>query len=1042
MLVLSYPADLLFVNDCTMLRQFFNCGRCEASSGTALPALRAPRERKEVRRGAGSICLTNSDVLQHPPSCHAADSDKQRLCVCREELSAAPLKPAVRERAEATAEAAGWKPGLRRMALHAKGLQSFGTVAAAAKAHSIHVPMLLVAAGHSVAALNATSRTLRAARGFDPSQLQIFLACCGAQTRRQKSFPNGTLMTVPPPPASVRGATEALQVAFAIAALLSGTLLVAALSWDVWSKVLTSQEVDRHSLHAHFNLAEGCMRVRFYPDRAQPWKQVPEPLRVPWVPLAQLAEGPPGLAEFRRQLVRPGQRVDALGALPGERDLDFVVKNLDKSARSRDWDPTYFHQLDAVSALVHLCCCAALLLSFLALMAELIGASLHRRQLPAKRVGSVRVLRLAGALSMASAAAVAFALTQYSAVCRYRLKVLVSEFLLGITAGDVVVWPQDLTMVWGGGVYFALASGLLSFLSGVCLVFAELDSTTAETTSAAVGKVQTEVRRVEDRHFTSRGSAASIASEIETLEQEALEYVPEAVTTTEQQKEEELQFLTRALEATEAQLKAHNRKVAATVLLAMLAFVMLLCAVGFFMGRVAVAQGIQNALRGPQLTVKQTTLSFRKAKELAKDSVVGAGNATITVLSSAARHTWNAGRRANGDLCAMSSSAKSWAGSVASALKNPDRPHIPQCAHMTGVSEDADGDMYHRAPRAVAEDVKRLEADAVARFRRGLERSQVLDVEIDEKQPDHMPEPENEETGEHFDSPDWPVVLWNIIALPGRSAWRLLRHLGEVLATALHDLQHQAHRLMKSWRMWQLRSRSDTVEEAPAPRFRLPWQRPKPTELRKNELKEPWWRALKIGKKSQEDSTKKAGPEKDALAQIAIGIAFALSLVEPSRQLLQEAFPEAALAVQAQTKPVLRGRSKTLHDSARETQHLREVFTAALSTQNSSSLLVVHEGAQLSSDALGFFSQLGPLMDQDPSIWCIGAWNDAGLAPYVADLSVLLRTDWHPAKLAWMMRTQVLLQEILPSWPDAEWERFLRRNEGWFAALMPVLSFR
>ena len=30
---------------------------------------------------------------------------------------------------------------------------------------------------------------------------------------------------------------------------------------------------------------------------------------------------------------------------------------------------------------------------------------------------------------------------------------------------------------------------------------------------------------------------------------------------------------------------------------------------------------------------------------------------------------------------------------------------------------------------------------------------------------------------------------------------------------------------------------SRTVLQAPAPRFRLPWQRPKPTELRKNELK-------------------------------------------------------------------------------------------------------------------------------------------------------------------------------------------------------------
>ena len=41
-------------------------------------------------------------------------------------------------------------------------------------------------------------------------------------------------------------------------------------------------------------------------------KQVPEPLRVPWVPLAQLAEGPPGLAQFRR-LALNGLRVPGLG---------------------------------------------------------------------------------------------------------------------------------------------------------------------------------------------------------------------------------------------------------------------------------------------------------------------------------------------------------------------------------------------------------------------------------------------------------------------------------------------------------------------------------------------------------------------------------------------------------------------------------------------------------------------------------------------------------------------------------------------------------
>ncbi|CAE7236200.1 Pomgnt1 [Symbiodinium natans] len=84
-----HAADLIFLNDCTSLRTFFSCGRCEISTGAVLPALRAPRERREGRKGSGSACMSNSDVLQHPPSCDVADADKQRLCVCRDPLSVA-----------------------------------------------------------------------------------------------------------------------------------------------------------------------------------------------------------------------------------------------------------------------------------------------------------------------------------------------------------------------------------------------------------------------------------------------------------------------------------------------------------------------------------------------------------------------------------------------------------------------------------------------------------------------------------------------------------------------------------------------------------------------------------------------------------------------------------------------------------------------------------------------------------------------------------------------------------------------------------------
>ncbi|CAL1169264.1 unnamed protein product [Cladocopium goreaui] len=135
---------------------------------------------------------------------------------------------------------------------------------------------------------------------------------------------------------------------------------------------------------------------------------------------------------------------------------------------------------------------------------------------------------------------------------------------------------------------------------------------------------------------------------------------------------EDREFLLKALEVTKAQIKAHNRRVAGTVIMAMLAFVILLCGVAFFFGRVAVAQGIQNALRGPQLTVKQTTLSFRKAKESARELVVGAGNATAVGLSAAGTQTWHATKNAQRNLrdygAAVRRTAKDWA----EALRDPD----------------------------------------------------------------------------------------------------------------------------------------------------------------------------------------------------------------------------------------------------------------------------------------------------------------------------------------------------------------------------------
>merc|ERR1712232_1507056 len=79
------------------------------------------------------------------------------------------------------------------------------------------------------------------------------------------------------------------------------------------------------------------------------------------------------------------------------------------------------------------------------------------------------------------------------------------------------------------------------------------------------------------------------------------------------------------------------------------------------------------------------------------------------------------------------------------------------------------------------------------------------------------------------------------------------------------------------------------------------------------------------------------------------------------------------------------------------------------------SLLVIDEGVVLSHDALWYFAQLEPLLHQDLSIWCVTSWNDNGLAPYVADPTVLMRTDWFSG-ISWLVRAE-LLDELLPNWP-------------------------
>lgn len=57
---------------------------------------------------------------------------------------------------------------------------------------------------------------------------------------------------------------------------------------------------------------------------------------------------------------------------------------------------------------------------------------------------------------------------------------------------------------------------------------------------------------------------------------------------------------------------------------------------------------------------------------------------------------------------------------------------------------------------------------------------------------------------------------------------------------------------------------------------------------------------------------------------------------------------------------------------------------------------------QVAPDIFSYFENTSPLLDQDPSLWCISAWNDHGQPGRAINSTALYRTDIIPG-LGWMI---------------------------------------
>jgi alpha-1,3-mannosyl-glycoprotein beta-1,2-N-acetylglucosaminyltransferase len=80
-------------------------------------------------------------------------------------------------------------------------------------------------------------------------------------------------------------------------------------------------------------------------------------------------------------------------------------------------------------------------------------------------------------------------------------------------------------------------------------------------------------------------------------------------------------------------------------------------------------------------------------------------------------------------------------------------------------------------------------------------------------------------------------------------------------------------------------------------------------------------------------------------------------------------------------------------------------------------VIILEEDLQISPDFFEFFASTINILDEDPSLLGVSAWNDNGMSKLVRDEKQLYRSDFFPG-LGWMMNRRVW-EELAPKWPKA-----------------------
>ncbi|XP_030828404.1 alpha-1,3-mannosyl-glycoprotein 2-beta-N-acetylglucosaminyltransferase [Strongylocentrotus purpuratus] len=91
-------------------------------------------------------------------------------------------------------------------------------------------------------------------------------------------------------------------------------------------------------------------------------------------------------------------------------------------------------------------------------------------------------------------------------------------------------------------------------------------------------------------------------------------------------------------------------------------------------------------------------------------------------------------------------------------------------------------------------------------------------------------------------------------------------------------------------------------------------------------------------------------------------------------------------------------------------------------------VIIVEDDLDVSVDFFEYFLATYPLLKEDPTLWCVSAWNDNGRDSRIEkNPGLLYRTDFFPG-LGWMLSRDVWL-ELGPKWPAGFWDDWMRHPD-------------